>query len=195
MLRRLLVDATSVSLLLCIGTGMLSMRNRTSVELIALAHGSWLADSNAYSAGALSLGAADGRIAIGYGRWGFDFSHAGKIDGAFGGPRNPMQYRLRNPGELTVIHQQRSLGGAYSVLPDWHGFAWNAKSARTAAQWEESRGLTLAAWFVMLMTALLPLGCTVVAVRPSLYVARLRRWCGRSFYLPGRAARPRPAVA
>lgn len=161
MLRRLLVDATSISLLLCIGTAMFWLRNPTSVELLAVANGSWPDSSPRYTGRAVSFGAADGRIALCIGHWSFDFSHPEQLGRLSPGPKNPLQYRRRGPRGWALIHKQHALGGAYTLPADWHGFDWDLTSSRQGAQWEESCGLTLPAWLIMLLTAVLPAGGAV----------------------------------
>lgn len=148
--------AAALSFLLCMGTGALWLRNGSSVELLAAAHGYWSGNSPRYQAGAVSLGAARGRISVCYSRWGFDFSHAVELSENFGGPSNPLQYRLRNPRDLTLLRQQRPINNACALLPDWHGFACDTTSARSNAEWVQSCGLTLPAWLLMFVTALLP---------------------------------------
>lgn len=196
MLRRLFVDAASVSLLLFIGTAMFWLRNRSSVELLAVARGNWPDKSRLYSARAVSFAAADGRVSLSFGHWGFDFSHPGEIDGSPVGLNNPLQYRRRNPGELSLIHQQHALGGAYALPGDWHGFKWSVTSFRNRGQWEESRGLTLPVWLILLLTAVLPAGGAIKTARrylrgrPSRRRLPLRalRWRGRTSRAPGGAA-------
>lgn len=180
--------AVALSFLLCVGTGVLSLRNGSSVELLAIAHGHWSQNAPIYHAGALSLGAGDGRISLSYSTWGFNFSHVADLMPEFGGPPNPLQYRLRNPRELTWVHQQRAISSACAPGPDWHGFACEASSARSDAQWVQSYGLTLPAWLLLLATALLP-ARWIAQAAPGLRHPRQSLWglCGAiaNHFAPG----------
>lgn len=167
MVEKLFNFAVVVSLLLCIGTGALSLRNWSSIELLAVAHGHWQEQSPIYQAGAVSLGAGEGRICISYNQWGFNFSRVNEVTSEFAGAPNPLEYRLRNPGDLAFIRQQRAMTGAAALASDWHGFAWDSNDAHSNAQWLESRALTLPAWLIMLLTSLLPVRC-MVGVAPRL---------------------------
>lgn len=148
--------AAAVSLSLCVGTSFLSLRNRSSVELLAAAYGHWVGPSSIYRACAVSLGAGGGRIAVGCSRWGFDFSHVNELTPGFGGPSNPLQYRLRNPNDLTFVDQQCAINEKHALLPDHYGFACDGSSARSNAAWVDSRALTVPAWLLMLLTSLPP---------------------------------------
>jgi hypothetical protein len=177
MVRGIFNFAAALSFLLCVGASVLVLRNRSSVELLAVAHGHWAGNSPLYQAGAVSLGAGDGRISVCYSRWGFNFSHVNELNPDFAGPSNPMQYRLRNPRELTFVHQQHAINDECAPCADWHGFACDAISERSNAEWVNSCGLTLPAWLLLLLTALLPARWMVRAAphlrHPRQSIARL----------------------
>jgi hypothetical protein len=164
--RRALTIASAISLLLCMGSAVLSLRNWSTDEFVVVGHKVWKG-AFLYESRVAAAQVGNGRISFTYTGSRLDFSPPQQV--VFRQPMDVKTFRLNNPSGTSFLHRRYPPGGARGPAHDWHGFRWYAISGGSLAERVVMLELTVPAWFFMLVTAL-----------PALWLVIARRRLRRS---------------